>query len=114
MNDLWNLTQTFNWPVLFFAANDGHVKMVELLLRQEGIDINDQDILNQKTFIKFKTKFFFHSIENLNDLWNLTGTFNKTALMYAVKAGHKEIAELLLKQKGIKINAKDIFNLNHS
>ena len=34
--------------------------------------------------------------------------------MYAVEAGYKEIVELLLRQKGIKINAKDIYNLNHS
>ena len=31
-----------------YAAKQGHEEIVELLLRQEGININIQDILNQK------------------------------------------------------------------
>ena len=34
--------------VLTWAAGKGHKEIVELLLRQEGIDINIQDILNRK------------------------------------------------------------------
>ena len=62
--------------------------------------------------MKFKSNFF-HSIENLNYLWNLTRTFNSTALIYAAIRGHKEIVELLIRQEGIDINIQDILNQKH-
>ena len=55
----------------------------------------------------FKSNFF-HDIENLNYLWNLTRTFNDTSLILAVLKGHKEIVELLLRQEGIDINIQGI------
>ena len=47
-NDLWNLTQIFNWTALIFAVVNNEKEIVEILLKQEGININIQDILNQK------------------------------------------------------------------
>ena len=44
MNDLWNLTQTFNYTPLIWAALKGHSEIVETLLSQEGIEINCKDI----------------------------------------------------------------------
>ena len=61
--------------------------------------------------MKFKSNFFDY-IANLNYLWNLTRTFNDTALILAAKEGHKEIVELLLRQEGIDINIQDILNQN--
>ena len=46
LNNLWNLTQIFNKTVLDNAVSKGHKEIVELLLRQEGIDVNMKDILN--------------------------------------------------------------------
>ena len=46
LNDLWNFVRTFNMTVLSHAAYEDHKKIVELLLRQEGIGINIKDILN--------------------------------------------------------------------
>ena len=63
--------------------------------------------------MKFKSNFF-HDIEKLNDLWNLTRTFNDTALIFAAIRGHKEIVELLIRQEGIDINIQDILNQKHS
>ena len=63
--------------------------------------------------MKFKSNFF-HWIEKLNDLWNLTRTFNRTALICAASEGHKEIVELLISQEGIDINIQDILNQKHS
>ena len=57
---------------------------------------------------------FFHEIEKMNDLQNLTRKFNWTALIYAASGGHKEIVELLLRQEGIDINIQDILNQKHS
>lgn len=51
------------------AVYESHTKIVELLLNKEGIDINYKDIQILKIFITF-TSYLFHSIENLNDLWN--------------------------------------------
>ena len=53
-------------------------------------------------------------LKKLNFLWNLTRTFNSTALMCAVRGGHKEIVELLLRQEGINVNIQDILNQKHS
>ena len=48
MNDLWNLTQTFNRTALIHAAIEGYKEIVELLISQEGNDINMRDFLKQK------------------------------------------------------------------
>ena len=61
----------------------------------------------------FKSNFF-HSIEKLKYLWNLTRIFNWTALICAAYKGHKEIVELLIRQEGIDINIQDILNQKHS
>ena len=61
----------------------------------------------------FKSNFFY-DIENLNGLWNLTQTFNNTALIYATRYNYKEIVELLLRQEGIDINTQDILNSKYS
>ena len=61
--------------------------------------------------MKFKSNFFDY-ISNLNYLWNLTRTFNSTALICAAYEGHKEIVELLLRQEGIDINIQNILNQN--
>lgn len=57
--------------------------------------------------MKFKS-IFFHDIETLNDLWNLTQRINKTALICAVDKGHIEIVELLMRQKDIDANIQGI------
>ena len=57
---------------------------------------------------------FFHEIEKLNGLWNLTRAFNQTALILAAEKGHKEIVELLIRQEGINISIQDILNQKHS
>ena len=44
----WNLTRTFDWTALIVAAEEGNTEIVKLLIRQEGIDINIQDISNKK------------------------------------------------------------------
>ena len=48
LNYLWNLNQTFNKTALIHATEEGHEEIVELLISQEGIDINMKDILKQK------------------------------------------------------------------
>ena len=46
----------------------------------------------------------------MNNFWNLTQTFNDTALFSAAEKGHTEIVEILLNQEDIDINMKDILN----
>ena len=70
------------------------------------------DIINKKTFMIFLI-YFFHDIEKENNLWNLSLGINKTALILAALEGNKEIVELLLRQKDIDINLKDITNQKH-
>ena len=47
-DDLWYLTLSFNNTGLIYAVYGNHREIVELLLRQEGIDINMKDFFNQK------------------------------------------------------------------
>lgn len=54
MNVLWNLSQAFNYTALIHAVNMNKVKIVELLLKNEGIDVNIKDILNQKKKIIYE------------------------------------------------------------
>ena len=61
----------------------------------------------------FKSNFFNY-IEKLKYLWNLTRTFNRTALIWAVQKGSKEIVELLIRQEGIDLNIQDILNRKYS
>lgn len=48
---LWNLIRAFNKVALIHAVINGNKENVELLLRQENIDINIRDILNHQIFI---------------------------------------------------------------
>ena len=48
MNDLWNFNWIINCTPLILAANDNRIEIADLLLKQEGIDINSIDILNQE------------------------------------------------------------------
>ena len=48
LNGLWNLIRLFNTMAFYCAAIFGHIEITEILLRQEGVDINNQNILNQK------------------------------------------------------------------
>ena len=48
LNDLWHLTRALYNAALIWAAYEGQIEIVELLIRQKCIDINIQDIFNQK------------------------------------------------------------------
>ena len=106
--------------MFFYLCEFDYYTLVKLYLTEGTIDINAK-IKHQsfkchfksKTFIKFKSNFF-HDIDKLNDLWNLTRTFNRTALIRAAKNGHKESVELLISQSDIDINIQDILNQKHS
>lgn len=43
-NDLWNSNITFNDTLLICAERGGNFKIVELLLSQEGVEINRKGI----------------------------------------------------------------------
>ena len=47
-NNLWDSFRTFNSTALAYAAKNCYKDVVELLLQQGNIDINNQNILNQK------------------------------------------------------------------
>lgn len=43
---------------MIFAASENHEYVIELLLRQEDIDVNMEDTFKLKTFILFKSDIF--------------------------------------------------------
>ena len=112
LNDLWNSIRTFNETALIVAIKNDYADIVEILLKQNGIDVNMKDILNQKHLQNYNLTFF-HDIEIYNDLWDLIEAFNDTALIFAAWRGHTKIVEMLLKQKDIDVNIKDILNQKH-
>ena len=76
------------------ASDNGYLKIVKILVEQEGIDINT------------KTKVYFNILKFQNNIWRFFKFF-QTALMKASENGHLEIGKILGKQEGIDINAKD-------
>ena len=44
LNALWNFKHFLNFTALILAADSGHKDIVELLLKQENIDINSQTV----------------------------------------------------------------------
>ena len=63
--------------------------------------------MNTKKFIKFKSNIF-HEIKYLNDYWNSNTIFDETPLILAAFDDYTAIVEILLSEKGIDINCKDI------
>lgn len=49
----WILTQKIKKKALIYAVLNGYKEIVELLLKQNGIDVNIKDILKFEIFIKF-------------------------------------------------------------
>ena len=72
---------------------------MKILVEQEGIDINSRD---KVCFIKFIFP---------NNIWNFFKLL-WTALIFASENENIEILKILIKQKGINLNAKDNFYLN--
>lgn len=52
--------------------------------------------------------FFLHDIEIYNCLWYLFQAFNMTPLILSVWKNHIDAVKLLLEQKNIEINCKDV------
>ena len=96
MNDLWNLNIKFNSTALIYVAGEGYKDIVELLLRQEGIDINMKDVLNRQHFW-YSNPTFLTPLK----FWMIYGIwkkkFCKAAIDHARKRNHREIVDLLSK-----------------
>ena len=64
------------------ASENGHKEIVNILVEQEGIDINAKD------------KVYFNDFLFQNNIWNFFKIF-ETALMYASSNGYSEIVKIL-------------------
>ena len=80
------------------VCQDGDFEIVKLLLEQKGIDINAKNVV------------YFNQLRFQSNFWYLFKLL-LSALMIAAEKGHIEIVKLLLEQKGIDLNAKDVFLL---
>ena len=73
---------------------EGHKEIVELLLRQEGIDINIKDILNHK-HSRYSELTFFMKLK----FWMIYGILKvniyKAAISYAREKNYQDIVDLL-------------------
>ncbi len=93
---------------LYLAAQDGHDKVVGVLLEKEGINVN-QVTQNGATALQIAAQNGHDNVVKLLLEYdgihiNKPMTRDFTALHLAAKNGHDKVVELLLKKKGIKIN----------
>lgn len=88
------------------ASNNGNLDLVKQILSSNEIDVNSKNIYIVNIHdIQF---FFIHDIKKCKHLWNLSSTFNDTALILSSSSGHINIVQLLLTQKNIDINMEGI------
>ena len=52
----------FNKTALIYAIEKGYLEIFQLLIAKEGIDVNVENILNAKAFIKFEYNFLFYDV----------------------------------------------------
>lgn len=72
-----NIRDSFGRTPLSYAANEGHMETVKLLLMEDSIKINSKNYIGQ------------------TELWAAAGS------------GHEEVVKLLLAADGIDVNLKD-------
>ena len=70
-----NHTSNYGCTALLIAAGEGHVKIVEMLLKKEDIELNVQDY-----------------------------DYGDTALLVAASMGHHHVVRMLLKEENIEVN----------
>ena len=79
---------------LNLASSNGHIEIVKMLLKQEGIDVNPENVC-------FNNFIFKNYVCNWLKLFD-------SALICAALNGDIELAKLLLEQDGIDINSENI------
>ena len=91
-----------------WASSYGHLEVVQLLLQEDGIDIN---IANKKgrTALYLASKAGHHEVVQLileeNGIGiNKVNTKGESALYWASRMGHNEVVKLLLEENGVDIN----------
>jgi len=107
-----------NFKELLEASKNGNLKKVELLLKENNVDINEKDSIGDSignTALMEACEYGHLEIVKLliekgADV-NLDNNFGITALMYASKKGYLKIIELLLKNDA-DINYQDNYGKN--
>ena len=79
---------------LILASFNGHTEIEKILVKQEGIDINEKD------------NVYFNNLKFQSNIWNFFKLF-KTALIYVSENGYTKIVKVHVEQEGIDINAKN-------
>ena len=96
----------FNWTPLDIAISEGHISIVELLIKHKA-DINITDYAGRTALFlaieKGQAKIVELLLNNSAQV-NAKNKHNKTALYVACEAEHLEVAKLLLKKKA-SVNA---------
>ncbi|EEQ28742.1 pfs [Microsporum canis CBS 113480] len=87
----------------FNAAQSGHYKVVEILGKEKGVDVNSSDILDDVPLFLAKWVNCTTKCRRL-DL-NAEGPIDNTPLCWAAKMQDREVAELLINDYGVDINA---------
>lgn len=101
---------------LSWAAQEGHQAVVELLLAQDGIDVNSGDNENFRTPIALAAMKGHRAVVELLlakdgiDLNAKDNQYGRTPLSWAAMYGHQVVVKLLLAKDGVDLNSADSFD----
>ncbi|MBV8801725.1 MAG: ankyrin repeat domain-containing protein, partial [Gammaproteobacteria bacterium] len=93
--------------ILNWAVINGHVKVVEVLLKQKRINLNQQNREGLSPLMEASIKGDLHMVNILlkaGAVVNLLDNEGNNSLFHAINNGHIQIAEVLINQKVIHLN----------
>jgi len=104
-----NLQNEWGWAALMRAADMGNEKVVELLLKHPGIDVNVQDNDGRTALMlaEGKTECIELLLNHPGIDVNVQNKWGYTALMFVANRGKENPVELLLNHPGIDVNVRD-------
>ena len=118
-SSLWNLHNLSTKEIklihksddlLIEAASYDYVKLIKLLIKTGGVDVNVQDIFDKRRLLHFVSNYGHKDIVELlikaGAEVNVQCKFGNTPLHYASMDGHTECIELLIKA-GADVNIQD-------
>jgi len=111
VHDGWDMKDSYNRTPLAWAAEHGHKEVVQLLLTQEGVDVNAENIEGRAALSLAAERGYVAVVQLLLkqegvDV-NVKDPYGNTPLSWAAAEGHEAIVQLLITQEGVDVNEED-------
>jgi ankyrin repeat protein len=113
-NSCWDQQNDDGSPALNLAARWGHLEVVKLLLKKEGVEVNTKDNYYQTPLSYAVENRHLEVVKLLLEKEgvevNPEDIHGQTPLSYAVENGQVEVVKLLLEKEGVEVNSKDRYS----